>query len=120
MMFFTFSSDAYALKNENLYKWCKAYTDSGFEISSSNSMCLAYVAGIRDLSQGICLALNNTADTSRTADVMKKFFAVSLSETSTDSIIQHYVNEMRQSPQDWDQNAASYVVEAISAFAPCE
>jgi len=113
--FLTIISPASAYKIGDLYKFCKTYTDGGFELNSSATVaCYGYVRGVINSSSFIChnfQGLNN--------EVVAIFGSKAL-PSNIDAVAQIFVNEAKGKPESWEFNAEWMVAKAAKSIAPCE
>ena len=110
-----FSQSAGAMDNESLYKNCKLYSDNNFELTDDSSLnlksliCQTYITAIGDVVNESCFGgLLNLEYSNIKAD---------FKYTDIYAIIQSYVNDMRESPEEWKYYASESVVKAILSIS---
>lgn len=94
------ADNANAMSNGGLYKFCKPFADSGFEISDgSDWACLGYFFGVGE-----------------TAHITKCTFngigGVHNKET-INAVIQDYVNKTQNNPKEWETVAVLDVIASM-------
>lgn len=115
------AGNAIAARNETIFQDCKKYVEKGFETNTMRDLgCVAYFAGINDVLRDVCIQLN--AGLGILNDTEKMFienFAVG-KDISLDAAIQHYVNKMQKTPEDWKYTAARDVKHSLQAIDTCK
>lgn len=105
------------LNNEELYKSCKSYADGGFV---DNGLCLGFFAGVKDTGQTLCIILNFEGLVGTESESIANFAAIENVHVSVDSVIQNYVNKMREQPEKWSAGAQIDVTSSFQSFIPCK
>lgn len=115
------AGNANAGTNENVYKSCKEFADSGFNDTDMNALaCTMYFIGVQDAYASVCEIYKHYFETlSEDKKSVFEFFALEGSE-NINSRIQHYVNKMQQKPESWDHNAAYQVGDSLRKMSPCK
>ena len=104
-----------ALSNEDLYKWCKSYTDRGFEIENPfDAYCLGVFDGISSLASDTCTVAR------KTQSGFLYLLSIDRTKYSRDAAIQQYVNTIKSTPDKWKDGAHGAVLEAAKTISPCE
>jgi hypothetical protein len=98
-----FSQSAGALTTGDLYKFCKSYTDAGFDISKMEDsvdalICQSYFDAIGGLLGQACFVTSVNIEIS---DMKPNYEPENIEAT-----IQEYVNTMSESPEYWKFDAA--------------
>ena len=106
--------------NESLYKICKNYVDGGFVDTDEGVLCQSYFAGVLDTGRTLCIILNHEGSVGTEAQAIANFVAIGNVDVSVDSVIQHYVNKMREQPDKWSAGAQLEVTGSFQSFIPCE
>ena len=93
-----FSQSAGAMTNQDLYKYCKSYTDAGFDISKMEYfedalICTSYFNAIGHMIGEACNAYDINYEL---AGIKPDFKQENLAAT-----IQYYVNYMSEKPEYW-------------------
>lgn len=117
------ANGANAFGNEELYKWCKGYVDSGFKPNQDAMLCRSYMIGVLDSSRFVCDTIKLSLKIKKPDanwQILLERSAVGVSEATYDQVIQHYVNRMQNEPEVWGHNAGLYVVQSMQVFAPCK
>ena len=102
-----FSQSAGAISNQDLYKFCKSYTDVGFDLSkmensTSGLICMTYFRAIGDLVSQACFANFSTYE----IDGKKPNFETE----NLEATMQEYVNTISEMPKYWKFNANVNIV----------
>ena len=113
-----------AIDNESLYKVCKNYVDGGFVDTGDGLFCQSYFAGVLDTGRTLCIVLNHESaldtETPSIPNFPAAFVAIGNVAVSIDSVIQHYVNKMREQPDKWSTGAQIEVTQSFQSFIPCK
>ena len=120
LILFTFNN-ANALSNESLYKLCKPYADRAFDLKTEEDLlCIYYTSGVLDSSENLCFVMSGAAKEDTSIAFARGFFGTSNAHEKKDSIIQAYVNKMKNSPEKWEFVASDALREVSRQIAPCE
>ena len=114
------SNESKAIPNENLFKACKSYTESGFKITTmQHVLCTSYIRGVIDTASILCHSAG-LIDEKDGIFWLKAFGTETNAYTELDMIIQSYVNHMAANPQDWKGTAPIDVIDLARNFVPCK
>ena len=104
-----------ASTNEDLYKWCKSYTDRGFEVETvTDAYCIGFFDGISSLASDTCTIAK------KTPEGVLYFLSIDRTKYSRDAAIQQYVNTIKSTPDKWTFGAHGEVLGAAKTVAPCK
>ena len=94
------ASNANAVTNETLYQHCKDYSERGFKSELMTDLaCNVYFTGVGETSRMNCWLEMPTG--------------ILFNSENNNAAIQHYVNEMKNKPEEWKMNAALYVFKSL-------
>ena len=111
----------------SVYKMCKNYADNSFNYEiPSDAVCVAYFSAIRDRGATVCDDLKPFL-TAEDFDVNEKgafafvqqYYGVGELD-SLEAAIQHFVNKMKNEPEQWKNRPDQPVLESLQAIKPCE
>ena len=108
-------AESKAFSNEHLYLFCKPWADSGFtaQQTAQQISCVAYVAGVLDITDYLCELGNLTNNSSLKG--MTTFEA----KSQVNAVVQSYVNTMAARPERWKYAAAPSLQAVAVNLAPC-
>ena len=114
------SSNAFAMTNEVLYKWCKPYADRAFKVEENLDVkCLAYFTGALEYANHICYIMTDAAKNDTGSAFARSFFGAS-EDANSEALIQAYVNKMKNEPERWRYTPNAALREVFTKVAPCE
>ena len=116
------AGNANAYTNQDLYSLCKKFADSGFNTSTTEALiCAGYFIGIRDAFGSMCTLYKSRYGTLGDGEkiVFEKFALKANPKTMTASV-QHYVNKMEQTPENWQFHASKDVADSLRVISPCQ
>lgn len=92
--------NANAVTNETLFQNCKEYSERGFKGSVLGDLaCTTYFIGVGETSRLNCWLETPTG--------------IPFNSENNNAAIQHYINEMKNKPEQWKQNAALDVLMSL-------
>jgi hypothetical protein len=114
------SNESKAIPNEDLFKACKRYTESGFKITTiQHTLCMSYMRGVIDTASLLCHSAG-LIDEKDASFWLKAFGTETGGHTQLDAIIQSYVNHMAANPKDWKGTAPMDIIKLARNFVPCK
>jgi len=90
------AGNAKAIINEDLYLYCKSYSDNDFKPNKSDHInCITYFVGVAELAETLC--------------TIEKYGGLNYNTEYLDASIQNYLNRMKNNPDQWKYTAALQV-----------
>jgi len=116
------AGNANAFNNNELYPLCKTFADSGFDVSTADGkICSMYFIGIRDAFGSMCAVYEDSYETLGDGQkIVFEIFALRATPNTTTASIQHYVNKMEKTPENWRFNASKDVADSLRVISPCQ
>ena len=105
-----FSQSAGAISNRELYKFCKSYTDAGFDTSKMEDsghalICQTFFVAVGNLIQAACY--DPMVNYEIAGEYRRK---PNYEPENIEATIQHFVNETSEMPEYWRYKASLAVV----------
>ena len=87
------AGNANAIINEDLYSYCNSLSNSNFKpVNNDHLACITYFAGVAELADTLC--------------AIEKYGGINYDPKNMNASIQHYVNEMKNKPEEWKYTAS--------------